>query len=208
MQRPGPCHQTLPIARPVRGGSTRVLVGRLELVLEHARTGGLLLLVNDGRSMRRWNLPLHENAQLRVEHRAPRFPVRVALTPPLVLPPGQRRRGFVVVPVVPTIVWQRIGQPAEIVAELLPRGLVGEWRDDACVVCCTASWQATWPEPSPEPHVVVAVHLRNRSAATWSVDELPFTLRDTDVVELRQRLVARPVRVQPTSDLASTGVIA
>lgn len=169
----------------------------------------MLLLANDGRSMRRWSLPFVDDAQLRVEHRVPRFPLRVTVPQPVVVPPQQRRRGFVVVPAVPTVLWQRLGQPAEVVAELLPRGLAGEWRDDGCVACCTATWRNAWPEPESEPHIVVPVHLANRGAEVWCLDELPFTLRDPDVAVLRQRLVARPIRVSaPRPGLAPRGVTA
>jgi hypothetical protein len=187
-----------PLLRPRRGASTRVQVGSSELVLEAVR-GGHTLLWLDGREARRYALGLTADGDLSLELRAPRLPLRIVCREVLTLVPGGRLRGYVQVPLVPTIVWQPAGDAATALIELNPRELAAEWDDhEGAVFRCASSLHVRLPMRSGEARASVPLWLRNDGDTALAPAFLPLRLLDGDLVELRGSLVVRPRRLQWT----------
>lgn len=197
MLHPGSLRRT-PLPRPQRGHSTRHRCGRLELVLEPTR-GGYVLVVHDGSDGRRYPLGLGDDGELQLVLRPPCYPVLVALRETLTLTPGARLRGYLQVPLVPTVVWHRPGND-ENVCELLPTALATEW-DEARQRCQQRSispWLPRWVPAGDTPQVVVPMVVRNDSDGVQAIGELPLSLRDDELHELRGQIVAAPRRARCT----------
>jgi hypothetical protein len=189
---------TLPL--PERGRSTRFRVGTLELVLETVR-GSTSLLCLDGQQTRSWSLGLPRNGELRVLCRAPRLPLLVEPRDPLVLAPRGRLRGYVQVPLVPTIVWQS-DLCVETVAELLPSTLGAEWDETTggCVQRCSSPFTTKLPPAGVEPRAIVPVVIANGSDRMQGPVALPLQINDRELRPLRGLAIAAPRRLCVGSD--------
>jgi len=191
--------QTVPLPLPPRGASTRLRLDGLELVLEQQRAS-LSLLCLDGAEARTWTLGLGDDGQLLLQCRAPRFPLAVTLPNPLTLMPGGRVRGFVQMPLVPTILWRRsgaAGQPDQVVAELLPRILAAEWDEQRqlCVQRFTSAFYHRMPPPAASVLAVLPLTVVNRSPHMQSLATLPLAVTDDELSSARGHVVAAPRRL-------------
>lgn len=189
------CRTTL--ARPPAGGSTRHHCGRLELILEATR-GGFVLVVHDGSEGRRWPLGLRGAGDLQLVLRVPCYPLIVALRETLILTPGARLRGYLQVPLVPTVVWHH-GGVDEKVCELLSATLATEWDEQhGYLQRCVSPWLHR-PVPAGDATVaLMPVVVRNDTAALQAVAELPVSLSDDELRPLRGHLVVRARRANCT----------
>jgi len=198
------CHHLTcktPLPRPRRGDSTRVHIGPNELVLEAVR-GGHSLLWSDGQQARRYALGLDDDGELALELRAPRLPLRLVCRDVITLVPTGRLRGYVQVPLVPTIVWQPTHGSEATLIELPGRDLAAEWDEqDGTVFRCTSSLHVRFPMRSGEPRATVPLWLHNDGPGVCSPAHLPLTIADQDLVELRGSLVVRPRRLQWTGSV-------
>ena len=195
MQTSETLHFQTPLPKPQRGGSTRVQLGCNELVLESVR-GGHSLLWLDGREARRFALGLDADGLLLLQLRAPRLPICVVPREVLSIVPGGRLRGYLQVPLVPTVVWQPVGGAAVPLVELPPRELGAEWDEgEGARFRCTSSLHVRFPMRSGEASAIVPVVLRNVGDEVVSPGHLPLQLTDEDLEELRGSLVVRPRRL-------------
>lgn len=181
---------------PPRGGSARMAVGGNELVFEAVR-GGYTLLWHAGREARRYVVGLCGPGSLHLELRAPRYPVKLLLQETLALAPRARVRGYVQVPLVPTLLWRDADGVLTQLLDFTPAGLAAEWSDsDQPLQCCTSPWLVRFPVHTGEPRAIVPLLLKNGSDAVCSPADLPCVLRAGDLHELRGRIVAPPRRLQ------------
>lgn len=196
--------RTLRMALPMGGASTRLSLGRREFVLERRR-GGYALLSLDGSEARTWWLGLPREGELEVHLRVPRLPLRLSLRETLVLAPGGRVRGYVAIPLVPTLCWRSTrgaprdpGRAPEVLAELLPTAFEAEW-DDATGECIqraeVALLQRLLP-PSAEPQAVVPLVVSNAGEHVHSPGFLPLALRDDELRRARGHWLARARRLR------------
>ena len=184
------------LPRPGRGSSARVQIGSNELVLEHVR-GGFSLLWSDGREARRHAIGLPAHGELTLQLRLPRLPVRVVTRDMLTLAPQGRLRGYVQVPLVPTLMFRDGLGTTQTLIELPPRELAAEWDDQAGHTYRVSSpWHVRFPMRSGEPRVVVPAWLHNCSTEVLSPAQLPLQLAVEDLHELRGSVVAQPRRLR------------
>lgn len=188
--------RSVPLPRPAHGQASRVQIGRAELVLENRR-GSYSLLWSDGRQARRYVLGLSGTGQLQVELRAPRLPLVLVPREVLTVVPGARLRGYLTVPLVPTLVWRDgLAQPQTLL-ELLPKGLQGVWDEQrGHAFRCGASWLTRFPFQTGEPQCVVPLRLVNDGAQPACPAQLDVHIGDDDLVELRGTIVVRPQRLR------------
>jgi len=180
---------------PGHGDATRVQVGRAELVLENRR-GSFSLLWSDGREARRYVLGLTDRGQLRLELRVPRLPLCCVPRDVVTLVPGARLRGYVTVPLVPTVVWRRGDAPAEPLVELVPDELQATWDEQkGHAFEVGVSWLSRFPFRSGAAQAIAPLRLANRGDAVVSPRHLDVQLTDDGLWELRGALVARPQRL-------------
>lgn len=197
---------SMPLPRPATGDSVRLRFGSSELVLECAR-GSHSLLWLDGREARRFALGLDRGGTLSLAQRTPRLPVRIAVRETITLAPGGRLRGYVQVPLVPTILWHPPAGAARVLIELPRRELIAEWDDRAgTVLRCTSSLHVRFPMRSAEPRATVAVRLANPTDLVASPAYLPMQLDDAELVERRGTVVALPRRLRWTGETFATAV--
>lgn len=184
------------LPRPSRGVSSRFLLGRLELVLEPVR-GGYTLLCLDGSGARTWSLGLAADGELWIECMLPRWPLRVGLRETLALVPGSRVRGYVQVPLVPTLSWRRAGQRDCTVCELLPHSLAAEWEEATSQVVqrVESPFLQRTPLPDEQLRAIVPIAICNRTETVQSPEQLPLSLRECDLATSRQHRIARPQRL-------------
>lgn len=188
----------VPIARPARGGSTRLQSGGSELVLEATR-GGYSLLWLDGREARRYALGLTANGTLGLALRAPRLPVRVVVRDTMALGPGARLRGYVQVPLVPTILWRDVDGEPQLLAEFPRPDLAAEWDDrEGTVYRCVSPFHVRYPIPGDEPRATVPVWIGNPTDKVASPAFLPLQLADDDLLERRGGVSTMPRRLRWT----------
>lgn len=188
---------TVTLPRLRRGQSSRVRLGRLELVLEATRSGYALLCL-DGQQARSWSLGLPPTGELRLACRAPRWPLAIALKDPLLVLPGGRVRGYVRVPLVPTLCFLPAIGDEVLVAELVPLELHAEW-DEAngtCVQRCTSALLHRLPPPTGEAFAVVPWWIRNDGRRLQSPATLPLRLDDRELRRCRDHLLAAPRRLR------------
>lgn len=185
-----------PLLRPPRGGSTRLRVGRFELVLEAVR-GGHSLLWGDGQRARRYAVGLGDVEHLSLQLRPPAWPCRVVMRETLLLTPGARLRGFVQVPLVPAIVGHLAnGQDLQLL-ELANADLDPEWDERfGTTFRVASSWHVRFPMPVGDARVTVPLSLRNDAAEMFSPPDLPVSLVRADLHELRSTIVAKPRRLR------------
>ena len=184
------------LLRPERGSSSRFRLGRLELILEPVR-GGYTLLCSDGSSARSWSLGLSPEGSLWIACRLPRWPLRIGLRETLALVPKSRVRGYLNVPLVPTLLWRRPGHADAQVCELLPNSLTAEWEESSSLVVqrVVSPFLQRMPLPEDQLRAVVPVTIRNDSESVQCPEALPLLLADEDLGACRQHLVARPQRL-------------
>jgi hypothetical protein len=186
----------LPIARPARGGSTRVPFGANELVLEATR-GGYSLLWLDGKEARRYAVGLTPHGTLGLALRAPRLPVRVIVRDTLALGPGARLRGYVQVPLVPTMLWRDGDGECHRLAEFPRPELAAEWDDrEGTVYRCVSPFHVRHPIPGSDPRATVPVWLANQTNQVASPAFLPLQLADDDLLERRGGVSTLPRRLR------------
>lgn len=186
-----------PLPRPARGASTRLQFGAKEIVLEATR-GGYALLWLDGRTARRFALGLTERGMLHLLLRAPRLPVRVETRDTLTLAPGARLRGYVQVPLVPTIVWAA-GADHEVQQLIeFPRPELGaEWDDrEGTIYRCVSAFHVRYPVPGAEPHATVPVWLANPTDRVASPAFVPLQIADEELHERRSGVAILPRRLR------------
>lgn len=193
---PAPIALATEIARPARGGSTRAQCGSYELVFE-AQRGGHALLWSDGHEARRFAIGLDDGATLALVLRAPRLPVRVVPRDVVVLAPGGRLRGYVQVPLVPTVVCRSPAAAQHTLLELPTRDLAAEWDEQAGTVFRIGSaWHVRFPVRSGEPRAIVPAWLANPTAEVACPAHLPMRVHDHDLVSLRGVVVVAPRRLR------------
>jgi hypothetical protein len=190
----------IPLPRPRRGQSSRIRCGKLELVLESVR-GGHVLVSHDGVDGRRWSLGLGDGAQLALVLKVPSYPLGVATRETLALTPGGRVRGYVQVPLVPTVMcWNEDGGEAALI-ELLPKGLAAEWEERGGFV---QRWVSPFlhrlPQAGEELVAVVPVWVRSLAAEPLGLGEIPIALRNEELREQRGLVFAAPRRIAVRSD--------
>jgi len=185
----------MPLPRPTHGTASRVQLGRAELVLEHSR-GSYSLLWSDGRESRRYVLGLSQSGQLSVDLRAPRLPVHIVPRELITIVPGARMRGFVTIPLVPTVVWRDgVGQPQTLI-ELHSPNLQGHWHEETGhSLRCAASWMVRFPFQTGEPQVVVPLRLYNDSSEPACPGQLELAITDDDLSESRGSILVKPRRM-------------
>lgn len=187
--------RSVPLPRPSHGSASRVQLGRAELVLENAR-GSYSLLWSDGREARRYVLGLSTSGQLSVDLRAPRMPVHIVPRELLTIVPGARLRGFLCVPLVPTVVWRDGVDKPQTLIELHPTSLQGHWQEDSGhAFRSSASWMVRFPFQTGEPNVVVPVRVYNDDPEPACPGQLEVSITDDDLIELRGAILVRPRRL-------------
>lgn len=190
----------VPLPRPARGSATRVQLGAAELVLESVR-GGHTLLWSDGRQARRYTLGLADEGQLTLQLKAPRLPVRVVTRDVLAVVPGGRLRGYVQVPLVPTLMWHDALGHGHALIELHPSELQAEWDDVVGHSFQSPSpWHVRFPMRNGEPRAVVPIHLVNTGDTVLSPGHLGVTFADDELAMLRGCIVAAPRRLRWLGD--------
>lgn len=186
----------LPLARPARGGSTRIRFATSEVVLEATRGGYSVLWLN-GRESRRFAIGLPPTGDVFLTLAAPRLPVRVVTRETLTLAPGARLRGYVQVPLVPTMLWRAPRAEPQRLAEFARDELAAEWDDrDGTVHRCTSPFHVRFPVPTNEARATVPVWLANPTGQVASPGHLPIDLRDDELAPLRGTTVAPPRRLR------------
>jgi hypothetical protein len=196
---------SVPVPYPARGANTRIRLGSSDLVLESVR-GGHALLWSDGRQARRYGLGLRPDGELHLQLRAPRLPVHCVPRDVLTIVPGARLRGYVHVPLVPTLTWTSPGAEPAVLLELPPNDLTAEWDEhEGHRFRCVSPWLVRFPMRSGEPRAVVPLSVHNLDDGMLSPTNLPLQLGDDDLVAMRGSVVVRPRRLQWRSGTWATG---
>jgi hypothetical protein len=191
-----PLPLTTPLPRPSPGSSVRVQFGGSELVLEASR-GGHSLLWHDGRESRRFALGLDASGALSLAQRAPRQPLRLVVRETVTLAPGGRLRGYVQVPLVPTILWHPALGEARPLIELPSRELAAEWDDrEGTVMRCTSSLFVRFPMRGPSVRATLQLRLTNPTSGVASPAFVPIRIEDRELRERRGAISALPRRMQ------------
>lgn len=186
----------MPLPRPAHGSASRVQLGRAELVLEHSR-GSYSLLWSDGREARRYVLGLSDSGQLSVELRAPQLAVHIVPRELITIVPGARLRGFVVLPLIPTVVWRDGLGETQTLIQLHPPSLHGHWHEETGhLLRCAASWMVRFPFLTGEPQVVVPLRLYNETSEPACPGEIEIEFSDHDLLELRGAILLAPRRMK------------
>jgi hypothetical protein len=195
-ENPAVLQRSVPLPCPGHGEACRVELGRSEIVLERCR-GSFALLWSDGREARRYILGLSSTGQLSIELRAPRMPLQVVPRETITVVPGARLRGFVCLPLVPTVVWRDGVSKQQNLLELHPPALQGHWHEErGHVAQCSASWLVRFPFQSGEPQVVVPLRIYNDQSEPACPGNLEMTITDDDLIELRGAILVSPKRLR------------
>jgi hypothetical protein len=190
-----PAASSLRLPRPARGSSERVPLGGQELILEGVR-GGFALLWSDGKQARRYQLGLPLDGELWLQHRVPALPLAVALREPIVLAPGARLRGYLQVPLVPTLWWLAAPGRRQQLLELPVAELAAEWTaEDGSCHRSVSPWHVRFPMRTGELRGVLAVTVCNRSSEVLSPEFVPLQLRDEELRSRRDSLLLQPRRL-------------
>ncbi|MFN9756190.1 MAG: hypothetical protein ACK58X_07230 [Planctomycetota bacterium] len=194
-----------PLPLPSRGGLVRARCGPCEALLEPVR-GGFAFLWSDGRTAQRLHLGLAAAGDLRLELRPPGEPVAVTPQEPVLVAPAARVRGYLLVPVVPTLVWQPAGGEPVALHAFAPPALAAEWRLGAGHgFVATSPWCARFParaasllqavlpvrirNDGPRPHDVAAVPIERDSVLHACRGGLAFAV--ADLVAVGDRMAPR-----------------
>jgi hypothetical protein len=171
-----------------------VQLGSSELLLESVR-GGHSLLWTNGRSARRHGLGLPDHGALTLQLRAPQFPLLLTLRDGIVLGPNARLCGYVLAPLLPTLVWQGHGA-AQVLLQVTPDDLAAEWDEQlGHVHSSTSPWLTRFPMRNGDPRAVVPVRLHNGTRLVATAATVPVVLRDPDLTAMRGCIVTRPRRL-------------
>jgi hypothetical protein len=189
-----------PLPLPTRGSSERMQCGGFELVLEGVR-GGHILVVHDGSEGRRIHLGLRGDGGLELRLLPTCYPCFVSPKEVIRLLPGTRLRGYLLVPLVPTLVSVGGDGQVETLVELLPPSLAAEWRDGVgCVQTTAAPLLHRLPPPGDEPVAAVPLALRNRSASVVTPAEIAIALDAGELFAARGQVFAAGRRITYTDD--------
>ncbi len=176
-------------------------------MLEGVR-GGLSLLWTDGREARRFALGVASGGDLALALRAPRLPVHVAARETIALGPRGRLRGYVQIPLVPTVTLGSGTSEPLVLLELPTRGLAPEWDDRSGTVYRAASpLLVRFPVPAPEPRAIVPLWIANPTASVACPGHLPIDLVDAELRVLRGSVVARPRRLRWSGDALASFLV-
>jgi hypothetical protein len=195
---PTKLRRALPL--PTRGSSERMQCGAFELVLEGVR-GGHILVVHDGSEGRRVHLGLRADAGLELRLLPTCYPCFVSPKEVIRLLPGTRVRGYLLVPLVPTLVSVGGDGQVDTLVELLSPSLAAEWRDGVgCVQTTAAPLLHRLPPPSDEPVAAVPLALRNRSGSVVAPAEIAIALDAGELRTARGHVFAAARRLTYTDD--------
>jgi hypothetical protein len=115
---------------------------------------------------------------------------------PIALAPGGRLRGYVFVPLVPTVELRRAGHGPEVLAEILPPGLSAEWDEaNGFLLRAESPFVLRAPVPTEHMRVVVPLVLRNGTARSQQVGAIPVHVTGAELVAMRRQWFAAPRRL-------------
>ncbi len=187
------------LPRPTRGRMSRVQIGRAELVLEHNR-GSYSLLWSDGRDSRRYVLGLSTDGQLSIDLMAPSLPIHVVPRELIAIVPKARIRGFITIPLVPTVVWRDSSGRSETLIQLHSPQLQGQWHEETGhSLRSSATWIMRFPFQTGEPQVVVPLRLYNDSSDALCPSHLELEICNDDLFELRGSILVSPRRMRKSN---------
>jgi len=125
----------------------------------------------------------------------------------LTLVGGARLRGYVTIPLVPTVVWRKRPDTPEVVMELMPEDLHGLWDEERGHSFRVAvNWMTRFPFASGAALCVVPLFLKNTGEQLVCPASIDLKLQDAELAELRGTLVVRPRRITWGGDLDEVGV--
>lgn len=184
---------------PPRGGMVRARLGSCDVLLEGAR-GSFTVLWTDGRTSSRAHLGLVGDGELRLDLRLPSRPLVVTPQEPVVLAPGARLRGYLLAPVVPTVVWRAANGAETTLHVFQPAALQAEWdAERGHALRALSPWCARYPLASASDlRAVVPVRIRHRGARAFEIAGVALAA-DSPVHALRHGLGA------PLQDLETRG---
>ena len=159
-----------PLPLPPRGGLVRARCGPCEALLEPVR-GGYTFVWSDGRRAQRVHLGLGGGGALHLELRMPEARVDVTPQDPVVIAPGARVRGYLLAPLVPTLVWRRDDGVVSPLHAFAPEALAAGWHAGAGHGFAFLSpWCARFPaRAANQLQAVLPVRLRNDGRAPHEV---------------------------------------
>ncbi len=171
--------------------------------------GGLSLLWTDGREARRFALGVAPGNDLALALRAPRLPVHVAARETIALGPHGRLRGYVQIPLVPTVMlMSSAASEPQVLLELPTRGLAPEWDDRSGTVYRAVSpLHVRFPVPASEPRAIVPLWIANPTASVACPGQLPIDLVDAELRVLRGSVVAGPRRLRWSGDALASFLV-
>lgn len=188
------------LPRPPRGGATRLSCGACDGLLEAAR-GGYSFLWSDGRSGQRVHLGVPASGDIALVLAPPRSLVRVVLREPVVLAPGARLRGYVGVPLAPTLTWTDSDGVEHDLHAFAAGDLASEWDErSGHVQVTTSQWFQRFPVRGAELRAIVPVRIRHSGRAPFETPFVPIGLGAVDLDAARGALVARPRSFQTVGD--------
>ncbi|MBM3975171.1 MAG: hypothetical protein FJ301_13840 [Planctomycetes bacterium] len=205
MDAPVPLARRTVLPRPPRGSASRWSCGACDGLLEAGRGGYAFLWSDgrwsDGRTGQRVHLGVPPDGELALVLAPPRSPVRVVLREPVVLAPGARLRGYVGVPLAPTLTWTD-GDGVEHALHAFAAGdLASEWDERSGHVQVTTSpWFQRFPVRVGELRAIVPVRIRHAGRAPFETPFLPIGLAPADLTAARGALIARPWSFQTVGD--------
>jgi hypothetical protein len=183
---------------PQEGQTVKVSKGPLELVLRKER-GALCLLTHEGDHEKRHLLGLPKSGHLELHVRAPEHRVQVHVTDAMTLAPGGRIRGYVAVALPHRLIWRRPNGKAEPLLDVLPRELktswLGEGSNGGYIHETESAFHLHRDEVRADILAMVPVLLLNACERTLSPVKLTISLRDRDLREVGDAIVASPRRL-------------
>lgn len=167
-------HHATPLPLPARGGLVRARCGPFEALLERVR-GGFLFVWSDGRRAQRVHLGLDGVGELLLLLRLPADPATVVPTDPVVVAPHARLRGYVAVPLVPTLVWRQPRAGDAPLQAFQPQELAAGWSAEVGHgVLASSPWYARFPaHAASQLHAVLPVRVRNDGVLPHEVAGVP-----------------------------------
>lgn len=192
MESPARLARRTVLPRPPRGGATRLSCGACDGLLEAGR-GGLSFLWSDGRSGQRVHVGVPDEGELALALAPPRSVVRVVLREPVVLAPGARLRGYVGVPLAPTLTWSDRDGVEHVLHAFAAADLASEWDERGGHVHVTSSpWFQRFPVRVGDLRAIVPVRIRHAGRAPFEAPFVPIGLATRDLTPLRGALLVRP----------------
>jgi hypothetical protein len=189
---------------PEEGETIQVRKGPLSLVLRKER-GALCLLTHQGDQEKRHLLGLPKAGHLELQARAPEHRIQVNISDAMTLAPGGRIRGYVAVALPHRLVWRRPDGKAEPLLDVLPRELKTSWLGEESgtgtgsgggyVHETESAFHLQRNEVRADILAMVPVLLVNACERTLSPVKVTITLRDRDLREVGDAIVASPRRL-------------